>query len=69
MPGCGETPYVKLVTQLGERMMIANATGCSSIWAASAPSTAYTTNYEGKGPCGQTHLKIMQVWIWYVSWG
>lgn len=49
--GCGETPYVKLLTQLfGERMMIANATGCSSIWAASAPSTAYTTNREGKGP-------------------
>ncbi|MDF2541194.1 MAG: nifJ [Herbinix sp.] len=49
--GCGETPYVKLVTQLfGERMMIANATGCSSIWSASAPSTAYTTNREGKGP-------------------
>ncbi len=49
--GCGETPYVKLLTQLfGERMMIANATGCSSIWAASAPSTAYTINREGKGP-------------------
>ncbi len=49
--GCGETPYIKLVTQLfGERMMIANATGCSSIWAASAPSTAYTVNHEGKGP-------------------
>lgn len=49
--GCGETPYVKLVTQLfGERMMVANATGCSSIWSASAPSTAYTTNREGKGP-------------------
>ena len=49
--GCGETPYVKLLTQLfGERMMIANATGCSSIWAASAPSTAYTVNREGKGP-------------------
>lgn len=49
--GCGETPYIKLVTQLfGERMMIANATGCSSIWGASAPSTAYTTNKEGKGP-------------------
>ncbi len=49
--GCGETPYVKLVTQLfGERMMIANATGCSSIWSASAPSTAYTINREGKGP-------------------
>lgn len=49
--GCGETPYIKLITQLfGERMMIANATGCSSIWAASAPSTAYTTNHEEKGP-------------------
>ncbi|NLO09599.1 MAG: pyruvate:ferredoxin (flavodoxin) oxidoreductase, partial [Clostridiales bacterium] len=49
--GCGETPYIKLVTQLfGERMMIANATGCSSIWGSSAPSMAYTTNHEGKGP-------------------
>ena len=49
--GCGETPYIKLVTQLfGERMMIANATGCSSIWGASAPSMAYTVNREGKGP-------------------
>lgn len=49
--GCGETPYIKLVTQLfGNRMMIANATGCSSIWAASAPATAYTCNEEGKGP-------------------
>jgi len=49
--GCGETAYVKLVTQLfGDRMMIANATGCSSIWAASAPTTAYTVNHEGKGP-------------------
>ena len=50
-PGCGETPYVKLITQLfGERMMIANATGCSSIWGASAPAIAYTTNAEGRGP-------------------
>lgn len=50
-PGCGETPYIRLLTQLfGERMMIANATGCSSIWAASAPSIAYTTNANGKGP-------------------
>lgn len=49
--GCGETPYAKLVTQLfGERMMIANATGCSSIWGGSAPSTPYCTNREGKGP-------------------
>lgn len=49
--GCGETPYVKLLTQLfGERMMIANATGCSSIWGASAPSTPYTCDENGKGP-------------------
>jgi len=50
-PGCGETPYAKLVTQLfGERMFIANATGCSSIWGLSAPSCPYTVNAEGKGP-------------------
>lgn len=50
-PGCGETPYIKLLTQLfGDRMMIANATGCSSIWGASAPSIPYTTNAAGKGP-------------------
>jgi len=50
-PGCGETPYIKLLTQLfGDRMMIPNATGCSSIWGASAPSIAYTTNAQGKGP-------------------
>jgi pyruvate-ferredoxin/flavodoxin oxidoreductase len=49
--GCGETPYVKLLTQLfGERMIIANATGCSSIWGASAPSTPYCVNEEGQGP-------------------
>jgi pyruvate-ferredoxin/flavodoxin oxidoreductase len=49
--GCGETPYVKVLTQLfGERMFIANATGCSSIWGASAPSTAYSINKEGHGP-------------------
>ena len=49
--GCGETPYVKLVTQLfGDRMMIANATGCSSIWGASAPSMPYTKNHLGQGP-------------------
>ncbi len=49
--GCGEPAYIKLATQLfGDRMMIANATGCSSIWAASAPTTAYTVNNEGKGP-------------------
>lgn len=50
-PGCGETPYIRLLTQLfGDRMMIANATGCSSIWGASAPSIPYTTNHEGRGP-------------------
>ena len=50
-PGCGETPYVKLITQLyGDRMIIANATGCSSIWAGSAPSVPYTTNEKGQGP-------------------
>jgi pyruvate-ferredoxin/flavodoxin oxidoreductase len=49
--GCGETPYAKLVTQLfGDRMMIANATGCSSIWGGSAPSTPYCTNKDGHGP-------------------
>ncbi|WP_272701405.1 pyruvate:ferredoxin (flavodoxin) oxidoreductase [Desulfovibrio sp. Fe33] len=49
--GCGETPYVKVLTQLfGERMVIANATGCSSIWGASAPSTPYCTNRDGFGP-------------------
>ncbi|AGW12874.1 pyruvate:ferredoxin (flavodoxin) oxidoreductase [Megalodesulfovibrio gigas] len=49
--GCGETPYVKLLTQLyGERMFVANATGCTSIWGASAPSFPYTTNTEGFGP-------------------
>ncbi|HHZ02676.1 MAG TPA: pyruvate:ferredoxin (flavodoxin) oxidoreductase [Tissierellia bacterium] len=50
-PGCGETPYIKLITQLfGDRMMISNATGCSSIYGASAPSMPYSTNAEGRGP-------------------
>eukprot|EP01071_Lankesteria_metandrocarpae_P003553 Lankesteria_metandrocarpae@DN3034_c0_g1_i1.p1 len=49
--GCGETPYVKLLTQMyGERMVIANATGCTSIWGASYPSAPYTTNAKGYGP-------------------
>ena len=49
--GCGETPYIKLVTQLfGDHMMIANATGCSSIWGGSAPSMPYCTNDKGQGP-------------------
>ena len=55
--GCGETPYAKLVTQLfGDRMFIANATGCSSIWGASAPATPYTTNKKGYGPAWQNSL-------------
>ena len=49
--GCGETPYIKLLTQLfGQRLMIANATGCSSIYAGSAPSCPYTVNQQGQGP-------------------
>ena len=55
--GCGETPYAKLVTQLfGDKMYIANATGCSSIWGGSAPSTPYTVNHEGKGPAWSNSL-------------
>ena len=55
--GCGETPYAKLVTQLfGDRMMIANATGCSSIWGGSAPSIPYTTNHLGHGPAWANSL-------------
>lgn len=55
--GCGETPYMKLITQLyGDRMMIANATGCSSIWGGSAPSTPYTKNAQGQGPAWANSL-------------
>jgi pyruvate-ferredoxin/flavodoxin oxidoreductase len=55
--GCGETPYVKLITQLfGDRMMVANATGCSSIYGGSAPSTPYRMNAEGKGPAWANSL-------------
>ena len=55
--GCGETPYAKLITQLfGDRMYIANATGCSSIWGGSAPTSPYTTNREGKGPAWSNSL-------------
>ncbi len=55
--GCGETPYVKLVTQLfGDRMMIANATGCSSIYGGSAPTCPYTTNEKGFGPAWSNSL-------------
>ena len=55
--GCGETPYAKLVTQLfGDRMYIANATGCSSIWGNSSPSTPYTANAQGRGPAWSNSL-------------
>jgi len=55
--GCGETPYAKLVTQLfGDRMYIANATGCSSIWGNSSPSTPYTVNSKGQGPAWSNSL-------------
>jgi pyruvate-ferredoxin/flavodoxin oxidoreductase len=55
--GCGETPYIKLITQLfGDRMMVANATGCSSIYGGSAPSTPYTTNAKGEGPAWASSL-------------
>ena len=55
--GCGETPYAKLATQLfGDRMYIANATGCSSIWGGSSPSTPYTVNKAGKGPAWANSL-------------
>ena len=55
--GCGETPYAKLITQLfGDRMYIANATGCSSIWGNSSPSTPYTVNEKGQGPAWNNSL-------------
>ena len=55
--GCGETPYAKLATQLfGDRMFIANATGCSSIWGGSAPATPYTVNHKGFGPAWHNSL-------------
>jgi pyruvate-ferredoxin/flavodoxin oxidoreductase len=55
--GCGETPYVKLLTQLfGERMVVANATGCSSIWGGSAPVNPYTTDAKGRGPAWANSL-------------
>ena len=67
--GCGETPYIKLITQLyGERMMVANATGCSSIYGGSAPSTPYTTNKDGTVLPGRIHylktmLNMVLVWL------
>ena len=56
-PGCGETPYIKVITQLfGDRMLVANATGCSSIYGGSAPSCPYTVNEEGHGPAWANSL-------------
>lgn len=55
--GCGETPYIKMITQLfGDRMLIANATGCSSIYGANLPTTPYTTNKDGRGPAWSNSL-------------
>jgi len=55
--GCGEAPYARLITQLfGDRMMIANATGCTSIWGGSAPATPYTVNHKGQGPAWANSL-------------
>ncbi|NCO61758.1 pyruvate:ferredoxin (flavodoxin) oxidoreductase, partial [bacterium] len=55
--GCGETPYIKVVTQLfGDRMLVANATGCSSIYGGSAPSCPYTVNHDGHGPAWANSL-------------
>jgi pyruvate-ferredoxin/flavodoxin oxidoreductase len=56
-PGCGETPYIRLATQLfGDRMVVANATGCSSIYSGNLPTTPYTTNLEGRGPAWANSL-------------
>src|SRR5262249_24469644 len=55
--GCGETPYLKLLTQLfGDRLLIANATGCSSIYGGNLPTTPYTTNRDGRGPAWSNSL-------------
>src|SRR5213076_3141917 len=55
--GCGETPYIKLLTQLfGDRMLIANATGCSSIYGGNLPTTPYTTDGHGRGPAWANSL-------------
>ena len=55
--GCGETPYLKLLTQLfGDRLLIANATGCSSIYGGNLPTTPYTTNSDGRGPAWSNSL-------------
>ena len=68
--GCGETPYIRLATQLfGDRMLIANATGCSSIYGGNLPTTPYTTNTEGRGrhgatPCSRTTPSS----VWGCGW-
>ena len=66
--GCGETPYVKLISQLfGDREMVANATGCSSIYSGSVPSTPYTKNEKGHGTAWLTHClrtSANSVWVW-----
>lgn len=68
--GCGETPYVKLISQLfGDREMVANATGCSSIYSGSVPSTPYTMNEKGHilhglTPCSKTSVNLVWVWNW-----
>ncbi|WP_251314286.1 pyruvate:ferredoxin (flavodoxin) oxidoreductase [Floricoccus penangensis] len=67
--GCGETPYVKLLTQMfGDRMMIANATGCSSIWGGAAPATPYTTNEDGQGPAWSNSLLEDNAEFGYGMW-
>ncbi|GFH42900.1 pyruvate-flavodoxin oxidoreductase [Lactococcus hodotermopsidis] len=67
--GCGETPYVKLLTQMfGDRMMIANATGCSSIWGGAAPVSPYTTNVAGHGPAWSNSLLEDNAEFGYGMW-
>ena len=67
--GCGETPYVKLLTQMfGDRMMIANATGCSSIWGGAAPVSPYTTNDAGQGPAWSNSLLEDNAEFGYGMW-
>ena len=69
-PGCGETPYIKVITQLfGDRMIIGNATGCSSIYGGSAPTCPYTVNEQGHGPawaipCSRTTRSLPSAWKW-----
>src|SRR3712207_1800519 len=56
-PGCGETPYLKVISQMfGDRMMVSNASGCSSVYSGSAPSTPYTKNCHGEGPAWASSL-------------